>query len=115
MRSTKIFFENGYHRIELGIEEVKASGKRPDRLVMRYTKKPIKVSIPVVGPDIEMYCSDEDALMPNSGDIDIMMRHFKRVLKGRNVVPEDAFTRFGCLCDFFSNIRNWMPKKKSLL
>lgn len=115
MKSTKIFFESGYYRVELGIEKIKSTDGRPDLFVMKYTKKPIAASIRMVGPNIEKYDSTQDMTIPRSGDVDVMLRNFKRILKGRKVVPEDAFTRFGCLSDFFKNIQTWNPPKKKLL
>lgn len=115
MKSTKIFFDSGYYRVELGIEKIKSTGNRPDILVMKYTKKPQIASIRIVGRDVESYDSSQDALIPHSGDVDVMLRCFKRVLKGRKIVPEDAFTRFGCLSGFFKNVQAWYPSKSKLL
>lgn len=112
MKSTKIFFESGYHRIELGIEKIKSTDGRPDLFVMKYTKKPMAASIRIVGPQIENYDSSEDLTVPRSGDVDVMIRNFKRVLKGRSIVPEHMGNY---LSSFFKNIQTWNPPKKKLL
>lgn len=115
MKSSKIFFEHGYYRISIVVEEIKVDEKKPGRLVMTYTKKPAFAAIKTVGNMVESYCSDDDATIPNSMDVDVMLRNFKRILKGRDIAPEGAFTRHGCLLGFFNHVRTWNPSKNKLL